>query len=133
MGKALYSNNLSQAQQDWNAIQSAQTTSTTNAAGGQTSASSNSSPFAAKISADLSGLSSAFQSNSLTAAQNAFSQLQQDLSGNGQTNGSQSTGSHHHHHHHSEGGNPSSAPSSSTSSASSQASSDITATTTTTS
>jgi outer membrane protein assembly factor BamD (BamD/ComL family) len=117
LGQALQSGNLSQAQSDFATLSqnvpglggstasastaAASTTPTTNAA--------NTNPIAqafAQLGQDL-------QSGNLTAAQQDYATIQQDV----QQNAGQQVGGHHHHHHH--GG--SSQNSSSTSSSSSQA------------
>lgn len=53
------------------------------------------------LSTDLAALGQALQSGTLSSAQGAFAQLQQDLQSTQSTQQGQGAGYHHHHHHHS--------------------------------
>ena len=88
LGQDLQSGNLSQAQSDFQALESpVQPVSSTN-----TQSSTNS------LSSAMSQLSQDLQSGNLSAAKQDYSTVQQDLQQ--QLSGAGSASGHHHHHHH---------------------------------
>lgn len=114
--QAMQSGDLSGAQQAYSALQQLQpnsnsTSSTTTAASTSTDSTASATSAAASatdaaatsstatagntIASDWSALGQALQSGSLSSAQSAFSQLEQDLQSSAQAQGA----GHHHHHH----------------------------------
>ena len=97
LGQALQSGNLSAAQQDFaeltssgsSASTSGATTATTTTAATGTGSAASTSPVSS-IGQEFTALGQALQAGNLSAAQQAYSAMQQI----GQTQG------HHHHHHH---------------------------------
>jgi hypothetical protein len=88
----LSSNNLSGAQQAYEAL--TQDLQAINQSQGGQQAGGNS-----QLSSDLAAVGKALQSNDLTDAQSAFTKLTQDLQSAQQTHAGQQTYGHHHHHH----------------------------------
>jgi len=91
LGQDLQSGNLSAAQQDFVTLQqlAPQSNSTSSTQSNSTSSTQSSNP----IAQEFNQLSQALQSGNLSAAQQDYSQIQQDFQ-------SQSAQGHHHHHHH---------------------------------
>jgi len=72
----------------------------TNQNGSQTQGQQSIGQISSLASQDLQSLGTALQAGDLAGAQQAYTQLTQDMQGTGQTNG------HHHHHHHQASGTP---------------------------
>jgi hypothetical protein len=88
LAQSLQSGNLSAAQQAFAGLQQNNTVSKQAVSTTQTSQATQ----ATQLSTDMKALGTALQSGNLSAAQSAFSKVQQDMQG--------AQKGHHHHHHH---------------------------------
>jgi urate oxidase len=98
LGQDLQSGNVTAAQQDYaelTASTSGASSSSTTAATA-TSSSSSTASSASSLAQEFTALGQALQTGNLSAAQQAYSAMQQDAQSISQTQGH-----HHHHHHHS--------------------------------